>query len=417
MLMMLFLCAAAAAAAEAQAPPTPPQTAAAPGRLRVFLDCDCFETYMRDEILWADFVRQPQDADVHVLSNSTDTGGGGRELVLRFVGIGRFQGVNHELRVITLAAETENVRRAAVLRTMSVGLLQYLAKDGLPPGLNLTVRPAEAQRAAAPPRDPWNLWVFDVGINGSLDAEESNREASWSVNMSADRVTALWKVSFGFDLDEEHETFDLDEEEPFTVRQRERDFDFFLARSLGPHWSFGVEAGAATSTFENTRFSAATGAAVEYSIFPYRDYATKQYVIQYSVGPEHFRYREITLFDKVEETLWRHELSARFDQRQPWGSLEFGIEWSQYLHDLSKYRLEVDGEISWRIARGLEFEVGGSASRIRDQLSLPKRDATPTEVLLRLRELQSGYEYSLSIGISYSFGSLFNNVVNPRFGG
>jgi hypothetical protein len=37
-------------------------------------------------------------------------------------------------------------------------------------------------------------------------------------------------------------------------------------------------------------------------------------------------------------------------------------------------------------------------------------------VLLRLRELQSGFEVSFSVGLSYSFGSLFNNVVNPRFG-
>jgi hypothetical protein len=42
---------------------------------------------------------------------------------------------------------------------------------------------------------------------------------------------------------------------------------------------------------------------------------------------------------------------------------------------------------------------------------------TPEEILLRLRELQSGYEYRFSTGFTYSFGSLFNNVVNPRFGG
>ena len=38
-------------------------------------------------------------------------------------------------------------------------------------------------------------------------------------------------------------------------------------------------------------------------------------------------------------------------------------------------------------------------------------------MLLRLRELQSGYNVFVFFGINYSFGSLFNNVVNPRFGG
>ena len=125
----------------------------------------------------------------------------------------------------------------------------------------------------------------------------------------------------------------------------------------------------------------------------------------------------MTLFDKLEETLWRHELSATLDQRQPWGSVQVGAEFSQYLHDRSFYRLEVEGDLSFRVTRGFEVELEGSASRIRDQISLPRRDATPEEVLLRLRELRSGYDLQFSIGLSYRFGSIFNNIVNPRFGG
>jgi hypothetical protein len=64
----------------------------------------------------------------------------------------------------------------------------------------------------------------------------------------------------------------------------------------------------------------------------------------------------------------------------------------------------------------LSVSVEANASRIRDQLSLPRRDATDQEILLRLRELQSGYKFSFDIGIEYTFGSLFNNIVNPRFG-
>ena len=41
---------------------------------------------------------------------------------------------------------------------------------------------------------------------------------------------------------------------------------------------------------------------------------------------------------------------------------------------------------------------------------------TPEEILLRLRELQSGYEVEAQFGVRYTFGSIFNNVVNPRFG-
>jgi hypothetical protein len=417
-LSLLSLIVAPTAEGAQATPPAPgqSQTSVASTRLRVYLDCDCFQTYLRDEIEWVDFVRQPQDADVHLLSTSSDTGGGGRELVLRFVGSGRFQGTDQALRVVFLTGETESVQRSAVLRTVSIGLLQLMARTGLPAGLDVNVRPSQSPQASTPVRDRWNLWVFNIGADGSIEAEESNRQMSWDFSFSADRVTELWKLSFGISADQEREMFDLDEDDPFVVDQSENEFDFFVARSLGPRWSFGVEGGVDSSTFGNTRFSARTAPAVEFSIFPYREYATRQFVIQYEIGLEHVKYREITLFDKLEETLWRHELSASLDQRQPWGSSRAGVEWSQYLHDLSKNRLEVDGEISVRVTRGLSFEVEGSASRIRDQLSLPRRNATPTEVLLRLRELRSSYDVSLSIGVSYSFGSIFNNVVNPRFG-
>lgn len=416
LLVLVCLLLGQVAVAGAQPQADPPATG---GRLRVYLDCfDCFQTYLRDEIEWVDFVRQPQDADVHLLSSSSDTGGGGEELVLRFVGMGRFDGVNHELRVISMVNETENLRRESVYRTVIVGLLDYLAHAGLPVGLEVSVDiPETLGLEATPVDDPWNLWVFGLSVDGSIEAEESAREVQWNGGFSGDRVTDQWKISFGVDVEQQHQTFNLDEEdeEPFEVDRREQSLDWFVAKSLGPHWSIGIDGRVESSTFDNTAFSFSTAPAIEFSVFPYTDYATRQFVLQYEAGIQRVKYREITLFDKFEETLWQHQLSASFDQRQPWGSLSAGLEWSQYLHELGLYRLEVDGELDLRITRGLSLEVEGNASRIRDQISLPRRDATSEEVLLELRELQSGYDVRFSIGISYSFGSLFNNVVNPRF--
>jgi hypothetical protein len=299
-----------------------------------------------------------------------------------------------------------------------VGLLGYLAQSGLPPGLAVDVDSATAQAApgALPFDDPWDFWVFRARGSASVQAEESTREVRWSVGFSGDRVTEDWKISFGASTEQSRETFDLDEDDPFEATRSERDADGFLAKSLGPHWSIGGEGRVESSTFQNTTLSVRLAPAIEYSIFPYEEYATRQFTLQYNVGPEYAEYKEVTLFDKLEETLWRHEAEARFDQRQPWGSMETSLEWSQYLHDLSLYRLEAQGFLSMRLARGLSVNLNGSASRVRDQIGLPKRGATEEEVLLRLRELQSGYELEFAVSVSYSFGSLFNNVVNPRFG-
>ena len=59
----------------------------------------------------------------------------------------------------------------------------------------------------------------------------------------------------------------------------------------------------------------------------------------------------------------------------------------------------------------------GEFSRTRDQIYLPRGQASTEEILLRQRQLATGYQYFVNFGVSYSFGSIFNNIVNPRFGG
>jgi hypothetical protein len=390
----------------------------APAGVRVYLDCsdDCFEEYLRSELEWIDFVRQPQDADIHVLTTTADTGGGGIERVLRLVGLGRWAHVEHELRAVSPPAEPEDAQRDRVRDAIVVGVLGFLARSGLPSDLEIAV----ASTASGPSRtvasDPWDAWVFTIGTDNELESEESSRVWNWQFEATADRVTNDWKIGFGASIEQEKETFDLDEDEPFSVARRERQGDWFVAKSLGDHWSFGLDGDLDSSTFDNIRLRAGVMPMVEFNLFPYRQYATRQLRVEYGVGAEHSRYNEVTLFDKMRETLGRHEVSVTLDQRQPWGTVQAGVEWSQYLHDLGISRLEFDGTVSIRLARGFSVEFEGSASRIRDQLSLPRRGATPEEVLLRLRQLQSGHEVNLTFGLSYSFGSIFNSIVNPRFG-
>ena len=137
----------------------------------------------------------------------------------------------------------------------------------------------------------------------------------------------------------------------------------------------------------------------------------------YAVGAIHARYNEVTLFGKLRRNAAGARSCRSSSSRSSRGDRSRSARSGRSTCTTGrKYRLEVDGELSFRVARGLELNADGSVSRIRDQLSMPRRDATPEEVLLRLRELHSGYEVSFSIGVTYSFGSIFNNIVNPRFG-
>lgn len=398
--------------------PAAPATSPATARLQVFLDCtDCFADYLREETKFVDFVRDRSEADVHVIITSVGTGSGGREYMLAFTGEKSRAGNNQSLKAITGTGDPEEIRRQQVLTTLRIGLLQYIAADGAPPQLQVNVELGAAPNGAAVPRqDRWNNWVFSLRGSASANGEESNKEREFSGSLSADRITPDWKLTLGTEFDRETEEFDLDEDDPVKVSRRESEFNWLAVKSLGDHWSAGATGEVRSSTFDNTQLRVSAAPAIEYNLFPYSSYQRRQLRTTYALGLAHQSYYEQTIFGKLDETLPGHELSVNYSQTERWGSVEGEVEWFQYLNDLSKSRLEASGELSWRIVRGLSISAEGNASRIRDQISLRSRGATPEEILLRLRELQSGYEYGFSMSVTYTFGSIFSSIVNPRFG-
>ena len=64
-----------------------------PEALRVFLDCAvCDFDYLRTEMTYVNYVRDRQDAEVHVLVTTEPTGGGGTAYTIDFIGLRQFAG-------------------------------------------------------------------------------------------------------------------------------------------------------------------------------------------------------------------------------------------------------------------------------------------------------------------------------------
>jgi hypothetical protein len=390
---------------------------AQPAQMKVFLDCErCFADFLRSEIEFVDYVRDRVEAEIHLLITRAQTGSGGAEYTLAFIGLGRFQGVTHTLKTVTESSDTDDIIRRQIATSARAGLLLFLTRDAVPPGLAIEVKLGSEEQRPAVVGDRWNNWVFSIEGSASFDGEESSRDRQLGLSASADRITPDWKITFGAEIDHETEEFDLDEAEPVKAERRERDFNWLVVKALGEHWSLGARGEIESSTFDNTELAVAAAPAVEFNFFPYSMYTRRQLRTLYSIGVTRFQYYEATLYGKLEETRPSHELSITLEQREQWGSVEARVEWSQYLHDFSKSRLEAAGEISLRVARGLSVAAEVNASRIRDQLSIPARGATEEEVLLRLRRLESGYEYGVQFSLTYTFGSIFSSIVNPRFG-
>ncbi|MGK7370516.1 MAG: hypothetical protein ACNS64_09890, partial [Candidatus Halalkalibacterium sp. M3_1C_030] len=133
------------------------------------------------------------------------------------------------------------------------------------------------------------------------------------------------------------------------------------------------------------------------------------------VSSSYFDYDEITIFNKQSEFLIKPQIRSSMDFTQPWGEIEGRLNVSAFMHDLNKNRVDLRLEFDFRVFRGLELSIDGRYSLINDQLSIPKGDISDAEQLLNLRQQLTSYSFGGSIGIEYSFGSIYNNVVNPRF--
>ena len=151
-------------------------------------------------------------------------------------------------------------------------------------------------------------------------------------------------------------------------------------------------------------------------MFPYDVFTRKKLTFLYRINIGRYIYMEETIFDKARDTLFQESVTMDFRVKQPWGSISASFTGSHYFHDFSKNRLALHGSVSLRIIKGFSFNFHGGFSMIHDQMSLVKSGLSQEEVYLHLKELSTTYSYYLSFGISYSFGSVYSNVVNPRFG-
>jgi hypothetical protein len=384
----------------------------------VFLDCRtrCDFDHIRREIPYVAWVRDRQDAQVHLLVTSQRTGAGGRENTLAFIGLRDMASVSDTLMQVSSPTDTDAEEREKLTRAIELGLVQFVARTPLADRLDVTwTEASEAIQTAVAATDPWNSWIFRLRANGSLGGEERTSEYSISGSISANRTTEDVKTEIWTYGHYSESSFELSDGSTTTGLRRDYGASLLQVWSLGDHWSFGGEASARHSLFGNYDVRAWVAPALEYSVWPYAESTRRQLTFLYTLGVQHSDYVEITIFGETEETRPAHSLFAGLSMKEPWGNATVGFEAFQYLHDPERHRLELFGWLSVRLFRGLDFNVNGRLARVKDQINLRAGEATDEEILLRQRELGTDFRYDVSFGLSYRFGSIFNNAVNPRF--
>lgn len=408
---------AAAALALAQEPPTPHQ--GGPGPLRLFLDCpSCDLDFLRVEIAFVDYMRDRHDAQVYVLVTTQETGGGGSEYTLTFIGQEQFAGLTDTLRFHSTSADGPHQIRRGLARMLRLGLARYAAGTSLAEYLDLTYdAPALGAPGQAPRPDPWNYWVFTVGANGFFQGQQATTSRSLSGRLQANRTTDRWKINLNVNANASHNSYQLDSATTYVSDNDNYNGSALIVRSLGPHWSAGTQLNVSSATFNNISLKVRGGPALEYDIYSYAESTRRLVTFNYFIGIEATTYIDTTIFDRTAETHPVHTLTVSVSATQPWGNVSGSVTASQYLHDLSKQNVNFFGGATLRLVRGFSVSFFGSYAIVRDQLFLPKSGATQQQILVQQQQLATNYSYFVSIGLSYTFGSIHNNVVNPRFGG
>ncbi len=381
--------------------------------VRLFIDCQgCDINFIRKEIPYVNYVRDVREAQVYVLETQQNTGSGGSKYTFSFFGQKEFEGMNDTLVYASRPDDTRDHTREGRTQMLRMGLMRYVAKTPIFKEVQIRHKGRSTTEEVT---DKWNYWVFELETRPRFELEESRKEIDLHNSVSAVKITPEWKIEMDFNHSFTRTKYNF-EDTTYIEDKSSKSLRNLIVKSLGEHWSVGAKFDISNSTFQNTKLNYDFFPSIEYNIFPYSESTHRQLRFLYGLGYSYNEYYDTTIYDKITDKLLQHQLQIAYQVQEKWGSINISLEGSNYFHDFKRNRLELEGFINIRIVKGLSFNIRGNVARIRDQLSLVKGEVSEADILLELQELATGYSIDGGIGFTYTFGSIYNNIVNPRFG-
>ena len=125
-------------------------------------------------------------------------------------------------------------------------------------------------------------------------------------------------------------------------------------------------------------------------------------------------YIEKTIYGYEKQKLSSQTLSLNIRFRQKWGNISSYLNATQFLNDGSKKRFSLRSDLDIRIFEGLAVRLSGNINLIREQYSLAAGNTSIEDLLLQQRQIATDYRTGFSLGLSYTFGSIYNSIINTR---
>jgi hypothetical protein len=391
------------------------QTKANSSNLKIFLQgVGDWENYVKVSLWYVDYVRDPCLADVQIIVASQITGGGGSFYHLFFIGRGKYEGRNDTLTMNSPIEYTNKKTRDELTNIITMGLMPYLARNGQSKYMLFDF--TDRQKLIQQSMDKWKNWIYTIQANGNFSGNKSTQIIAASANLSASHVTDKWKqkISGGISFNNnQYETSTYSLNGTTLIKN----INLLAVKSYGEHFSAGLESGYYSSTFSNIKWQVSGAVGIEYDVFRYSESVTHLLTFKYRLQPFYNTYIDTTLYLRKNDFLFNHILDITFTQLAKWGNLSTTLTGSHFFNHPKNYRFDLTAQMNFRLARGLFFTVLGNAAFINNQFSIRKNALKPEEIILFQKEVLTSFSYGMQIGITYTFGSIYNNIVNPRYDG
>jgi hypothetical protein len=385
--------------------------------LKIYIDCDnCDQSYFKENFTIVNYVRDRKVADVHIIISEMETGSGGTEFMVQFIGVKRFEVLSDTVIFSQPADYTDDEERSGLLRHIQLGLVPFILKTPFANKLTLDI---DNENKDIEEIDPWKNWVFELYGYGNANGEKSYKYLNLSSGISLQKVTPDIKIEINCRARYNESKFRLYEDDSLVYSndtyQRSYYSNNLITKSIGQHWGVGGFLHIRNSNYNNLDLEISLKPAIEYNFFKYSEASRKQLRFLYTIGYEYFDYTDTTIYNKLNEQLFVQNLSIMLKYIVKWGSVEAAVYGSNYLHNFSLFHIGTFVGADVRIFKGLSVSLWGGFDMPRDQIALKKGTTSAEDVLTRRHEMETDYNFWVNFGFSYTFGSIYNNVVNPRF--
>jgi len=394
----------------------PARAAATP---RLFISCaqECFDNYLRQELSYFDVVRDRYLADFTLVIARQPAGNGGERFSVTLAPA-HSEPSHAPLPVesfVALPGASVEDDRQQLLQAILRALQRALAGTPHERAFELRI-PARTGSTLSKLEDPWNFWVISPELLGYCEGASGYFSGEFVSALTLRRITEPSKLRLRGAYSRKLSSYRLEDGSQLAGDVYAWDARGIHARSLGEHWALGGVLTGRGSEFENLKEHVHGGPLLEFNFFPYTLNASKQLRLAYQAGAWANLYFEQNIAGRMREVRPYHALSLVADLNQAWGSLQWVGQINSFLDASRRYRFSVGVISNIRLFKGLAITTQGQAALVRDQISLRQRTITDSEIVLRTAQQATNYTFEVQFGVTYSFGSVYNTIVNPRFG-